>query len=529
MRRFVKPGIFVFCVALLASISVHLPIYSALGVLAEVMFEAEQSRANKPIFFEPVDMSVADNRNSDDSKKKSDGKEKSEKQQVEKVPQKEISEIKPEPPKEPEKRIEEKRAEKKPIQLQLVQAPPKQSIPLPPEVQDKLAVKQKSDDPNVPPPDNARFIAKENRRVEDEAVAIVRNMHRDDDNPSPRLAPGVDTGEMGDSEKSESADLEDREGSDERTATLNEAEAKPSRPSQPSAGDRMAPAVDKASRPGASQPSEEASRDMKAGSLKSGGEERAIVINDAMGTYRIIPGIAGRGPGDNGGQYREGAAAEQRGNRSGARKYKEGVNLNLSWSQYQDTFGDDELKRERESYLQQRRSKTRGGSNKRWQEFRAAIENFVSDVKPGNQTALNAAASPFAEYLSAVHRRIHREFAYRFLESLPLVSGPFSDMSLNATLEIVFNRDGTVHKIGFVKSSGFLAFDYGAFEAVMRAQPYPEPPPQILSGDGRVYVHWGFYRNHRQCGTFNASPYILPNPPGTPHPDEGPLKDPLGS
>jgi TonB family protein len=527
--RFVKPGIIVFCVALLASISVHLPIYSALGVLAEVMFEAEQSRANKPIFFEPVDMSVADKQNSDDSKKKSDEKESREKQQVEEVHQKEISEIEPVPPKEPVKPIEKKRAERKPIQLQLVQTPPKQSVQLPPEEQNKLAIKQRNDNPNEPPPDNARFIAKESRRVEDETVAVVRNMHRDDSDPSPRLAPGVDTGEMGDADKSESADLEDRAGSDERTATLNEAEAKQSRQSQPSAGDRTAPAVDRASMAGASQPSEQASRDIKAGSLKAGGEERAIVINDAMGTYRIIPDIAGRGPGDRGGEYREGAVAEQRGNRSGTRKYKEGVNLNLSWSQYEDTFGNEELRQERESYLQQRRSKSRGGSNKRWQEFRAAIENFVSDVKPGNQTALNAAASPFAEYLSAVHRRIHREFAYRFLESLPLVSGPFGDMSLNATLEIVFNRDGTVHKIGFVKSSGFLPFDYGAFEAVMRAQPYPEAPPQILSGDGRVYVHWGFYRNHRQCGTFNASPYILPNPPGTPHPEEGPLKDPLGS
>ena len=40
-------------------------------------------------------------------------------------------------------------------------------------------------------------------------------------------------------------------------------------------------------------------------------------------------------------------------------------------------------------------------------------------------------------------------------------------------------------------------------------------PSSILSGDGRVYFHWGFYRNQRQCGTFNAEPYILPNPRGT--------------
>jgi outer membrane biosynthesis protein TonB len=82
-------------------------------------------------------------------------------------------------------------------------------------------------------------------------------------------------------------------------------------------------------------------------------------------------------------------------------------------------------------------------------------------------------------------------------------------------LEIVLNRDGSVHRIGVVRSSGLLPFDFGAFNSVLRGQPYPPAPSSILSGDGRVYFHWGFYRNQRQCGTFNAEPYILPNPRGT--------------
>ncbi|MBN1656350.1 MAG: TonB family protein [Deltaproteobacteria bacterium] len=527
--RYVQPSLAVFLIALLASLGVHLPIYSALGVLAEVMLESDQHGARRPIFFEPTDSSSGDEQRADSEKNQKDRLTKENARQLEDDLEKEAVEQKKEPSEVAVKPKQERRQERKPIQLQLIETRPKETIKIPPEVQNKLAVRQRSDNPDVEPPENSRFIAKENRRVEEETVAIVRNMHRDDPEPSARLAPGMDTGELGDADKFESADLEDREGSDERTATSVEAETEPSRPSQPSSGEQMAPAVDRASAPGASRFSDEYSRDRRAGAPQAGGDEQAIVVRDAMGTYRISPGIRGRGPGDEGGEYRPGAAAEERGDRSGSRKYKEGINLNLSWSQFEDTFGDKELKQERESYLQQRRSKSRGGSNKRWREFRAAIENFVSNVKPGNQTALNAAASPFAEYISAVHRRIHREFAWRFIAGLPSVSGPFADMSLNTTLEIVFNRDGSVHRIGFVKSSGFLAFDYGAFEAVLRAQPYPEPPPQILSGDGRVYVHWGFYRNHRMCGTFNVSPFILPNPPGTPRPDDGPLKDPLGS
>jgi hypothetical protein len=39
-------------------------------------------------------------------------------------------------------------------------------------------------------------------------------------------------------------------------------------------------------------------------------------------------------------------------------------------------------------------------------------------------------------------------------------------------------------------------------------------------------VHWGFYRNERQCGTFNARPYILPHPGDTPAPGQrAPMRD----
>jgi len=533
--RFVQPGIVVFSIALLASLAVHVPIYGALGVLAEVMLEGDKNRTRRPIYFEAIDLGEGEGDQSAVTRKDKDQARKPERQEEElEEPEAIREEISPSEQlvKPKQNNIAQRKPKRKPIQLHLIQTKPKETpTPPPPEFQNKLAVKQRSEDPNVKAPENARFIAKENRRVEEETVAIVKNLHRDDPEPSPRLAPGVDTGEMGDADQFESADLEDREGSDERTATTIEAEAKrpKSQTSQLSAGERMAPAVDRTSRAGASEHSNEESREMRAGSTEAGGEELAIVVRDAMGTYRILSGNKGRGPGDKGGEYRKGATAKRFGNRSGSRSDKEGVNLNLSWSQFEDTFGDKELKQERESYIRQRRSKTRGGGNKRWRQFRAAIENFVTNVKPGNQTALNAAASPFAEYINAVHRRIHPQFAWRFLAGLSSISGPFSDMTLRTTLEIVFNRDGSVHRIGFVKSSGFLAFDYGAFEAVLRAQPYPEPPPGILSGDGRVYVHWGFYRNHRQCGTFNVSPYILPNPPGTPQSDDGPLKDPLGS
>ncbi|MCA9603933.1 MAG: TonB C-terminal domain-containing protein, partial [Myxococcales bacterium] len=271
-------------------------------------------------------------------------------------------------------------------------------------------------------------------------------------------------------------------------------------------------------------------------------EYETLTVQDGSGSFVIrVPKERGErdharlsdahGHGDSGAG--SGAGAEGRSPRGGLHGeggglHHNGPQLALSWRSFLDSVNEDELREDRERYVEERKSRLRGGERQKlWKEFRAAIENFVPSVKPGNQTALNAAASPFANYLTAVHRRIHREYAYEFLAGLPIGgTSPFADPNLVTELEIILNRNGTIHRVGVVSPSGLLAFDYGAWAAVMRGQPYPEAPPQILSGDGRVYFHWGFYRNERQCGTFNAEPYILPNPPGSPAPSPG-LDGPL--
>lgn len=52
-----------------------------------------------------------------------------------------------------------------------------------------------------------------------------------------------------------------------------------------------------------------------------------------------------------------------------------------------------------------------------------------------------------------------------------------------------------------------------ALDTMMVASPYEAQPAEIRSPDGRVYLHRGFYRNHRQCGTFNGQPLILSEAP----------------
>jgi TonB family protein len=154
-------------------------------------------------------------------------------------------------------------------------------------------------------------------------------------------------------------------------------------------------------------------------------------------------------------------------------------------------------------------------SGRRWKKIRAAIENYIAEVKPGRVTALRTRHHPFAKYIAAAHRKIHPLWGDGILQdwdSKPK-EHPLSVRSRWAMVEMVINRDGTLYKAGLVKSSGYLVYDAAALDVVFSAAPYPRAPKKILSADGKVYLHWRFHRDHRQCGTFGVDAYILTNPP----------------
>jgi TonB family protein len=193
---------------------------------------------------------------------------------------------------------------------------------------------------------------------------------------------------------------------------------------------------------------------------------------------------------------------------------KPGLDTKLDLEAYERIVGKE--KADEEVAMGKRRPSTRRGRfERKMQIVQSALENFTPVVKPGNQTALKTRAAPFAVFLARMHRDIHKLWAFGFLESMSDKPGnhPLNNPDLMTMLEIVINGDGTVHKINILQHSGRLEFDLAALDVVEAASPYEPPPVEIHSPDGRVYLHWGFYRNHRQCGTFNAQPFILSEAP----------------
>lgn len=144
---------------------------------------------------------------------------------------------------------------------------------------------------------------------------------------------------------------------------------------------------------------------------------------------------------------------------------------------------------------------------------RASLRSFGHDVRPGNHTGVNRKSNAFGSYVGMIHHKIHERWAHGYLMDLDIHEpggSPMNDPTLNTQLEFVIRaEDGKVESVNIVRSSGQVRFDAQAAAIAHSIGPHPNPPPELVSPNGRVYVHWNFWRDQRQCGTFGASVYIV--------------------
>jgi TonB family protein len=182
-------------------------------------------------------------------------------------------------------------------------------------------------------------------------------------------------------------------------------------------------------------------------------------------------------------------------------------------------FGKDANAPQRAEHA--RESKTKGVWADAKSHYQSPLENMVPEVQVGNQTALRSRKHPFARFIAQMHREIHDAWAWGFLEQLDAQgrNHPLNKFDLWSRVEIVLDRDGTIEKVTTVRHSGNLAFDAAAREVIHSSGPFPDPPQEIRSGNGKIYIHWAFHRDERACGTFGAQPFILDNAGAGDRPD----------
>lgn len=271
-------------------------------------------------------------------------------------------------------------------------------------------------------------------------------------------------------------------------------------------------------KPAAQTPSdakeESAAEPSKAQKRRRAGEPgQGAASNDAL------PGapVPSDPTGDKGaaGSPRAGEEAEAGDNQAGASgsgdQFDVAAAMRVDPGRYQEIFGERDAADQKRLDGRQRRILGR------WQErvkaTRAALENFVPNVRFGNQIAINARRSEYAGYIAAIHRKIHRLWGIGYLRHLDTRFGgghPLSNPSLRSIIELVIDaRSGQVEEANIVETSGVLEYDAEAIRVVLAVSAGGPAPSAIVSPDNKVYLHWKFHRDTRQCGTFGVSVYVL--------------------
>ena len=143
---------------------------------------------------------------------------------------------------------------------------------------------------------------------------------------------------------------------------------------------------------------------------------------------------------------------------------------------------------------------------------KGSLENFIVEIQPGNHTAVNAHRAIYAGYINSIHRRIHKRWADGFLITIDTTyprSDPLQNPSLNTTLEFIIDAStGEFDAVNLVRSSGEYMFDAEAVATAWAVGKRPNPPPQIVSPNGKIYLHWNFWRDGRQCGVMTVSVFL---------------------
>ncbi len=437
---------------------------------------------------------------------------------------------KPESPKPPARVPDAPKPEKK-IAVVPVPDDPAKKLDPPPQTDRRIAVRQHVQ-PNQEDNPNAHFIGDDAIHVDKETASTQTSHDQDDPNPTPGGGHAGPDKRMGDSDQTKIADSEQHSGDRNRAPGEHgtEFDIQPLPPTERAQGTITLPGAVSTQVPRVggdgrtATPNAQPTQDLQGGAGPASPEVWSVAEGGGFNFNPMRPG---------GGASAANEAGPGQGNKPdiappsstewlglGGKPGPGRPNLNLTQTGVVASVGQDQLRKEREADGERRKSEHRGSwvasSFERW---RSAIENYVSSVKPGNQTALNTAKVPFATYLNGMHNRIHPLFADSFLGALDALpkDNPLNDQKLITRLEIVLTKDGHIVRMGIVKASGVTAFDVAALDSVQRASPYGPAPSAIVSPDGRVYLHWEFHRDEvYACSTMNARPFMLNVPPRGP-------------
>jgi TonB family protein len=120
-------------------------------------------------------------------------------------------------------------------------------------------------------------------------------------------------------------------------------------------------------------------------------------------------------------------------------------------------------------------------------------QDALKDIDEGEETALNSKKWRFASFFNRVKKQVsehwHPEEAYRRRDPTGAVYGR---QNRYTELRIQLRPDGRLANVGVDLPSGLEFLDDEAISAFKEAQPFPNPPRQLLEANGVINFRFGF-------------------------------------
>ncbi len=124
----------------------------------------------------------------------------------------------------------------------------------------------------------------------------------------------------------------------------------------------------------------------------------------------------------------------------------------------------------------------------------AAPNDHLQDADEGDATLLNTREWKYASFFNRVKQSVGMHWnPNEQLRRRDPTGGIYSGRDRYTLLQITLDARGQVTDIQVEKSSGLDFLDLEAVSSFKRAQPFPNPPPGLLSEDSQVKFQFGFF------------------------------------
>jgi TonB family protein len=125
----------------------------------------------------------------------------------------------------------------------------------------------------------------------------------------------------------------------------------------------------------------------------------------------------------------------------------------------------------------------------------SGTQDHLKDIDEGDETSLNAKKWKFASFFNRVKAQVREHWrpadVYRRRDPTGSIYGNKDRYTL---LRVQLKPDGSLANVVLETPSGVEFLDDEAIEAFKQAQPFPNPPPQLVDGSsGMIDFRFGFY------------------------------------